>query len=306
LEKLDGSMITPYVCRDGGVQWHTKMGATGVAEPVNEFVRQKRGINEYEMLALDSKVKKITPMFEWCSRKQRIVLDYPVDRLVLTAVRDTVTGEYYTYDQLVEVGQEYKIEVVRAKKGTVGNLQSFMQEVNDLKGEEGYVIRWDDGMMVKVKAAEYVMLHKCLDGLRFEKSVIEAILREKIDDAIPLLPKEIADSLLKFQSTMYHNIHAIADKLWWEVRAAMDNTNGSKKDFAVNYVNAGKIDPNLKSVAFTTWENIDEGVEFTVKTMMDDLLKATGSQTRVDQSRYLMGGIKWEDFLTVAVPDVGE
>jgi hypothetical protein len=36
----------------------------------------------------------MTPIFEWCSRNQRIVVDYPEDMLVLTAVRDNIEGVY--------------------------------------------------------------------------------------------------------------------------------------------------------------------------------------------------------------------
>ncbi len=94
LEKLDGSMITPVQTTDG-LRWGTKMGVTQVALPVEEFVATRR--NYIEMAEFCSK-KGWTPIFEWTSRQQAIVIDYPEDNLILTAVRDNVTGEYLPYE----------------------------------------------------------------------------------------------------------------------------------------------------------------------------------------------------------------
>ena len=90
LEKLDGSMITPIKIGDN-IRWGTKMGLTDVAKPVEEFVKKTPKYEDFvrHIISLDK-----TAIFEWCSRSQRIVIDYPVDRLVLTAIRNNVTGEY--------------------------------------------------------------------------------------------------------------------------------------------------------------------------------------------------------------------
>ena len=94
LEKLDGSMITPIPV-NGEIRWGTKMGCTDVAKPVEEFVSARQ---EYVSLAQFCIEKGLTPIFEWTSRQQTIVIDYPEDNLVLTAVRNNVTGEYLPYE----------------------------------------------------------------------------------------------------------------------------------------------------------------------------------------------------------------
>ena len=95
LEKLDGSMITPVIMPDGGIRWGTKMGITEVSMQAEEFVARHP---QYEQFARMVMVNLgFTPIFEWTSRKQRIVIDYEEDNLVLIAVRDNVTGEYLPY-----------------------------------------------------------------------------------------------------------------------------------------------------------------------------------------------------------------
>lgn len=93
LEKLDGSMITP-VYTEAGIRWGTKMGITQVSLQAEVFVAENP---QYQELALWCQENGLTPIFEWVSRKQRIVIDYPEDDLILIAVRDNVTGEYLPY-----------------------------------------------------------------------------------------------------------------------------------------------------------------------------------------------------------------
>ena len=93
LEKLDGSMITPVVT-DAGIRWGTKMGITEVSMQAEEFVAKHPEYQELAQWCIDNRK---TPIFEWTSRKQRIVIDYEEDNLVLIAVRDNVTGEYLPY-----------------------------------------------------------------------------------------------------------------------------------------------------------------------------------------------------------------
>ena len=93
MDKLDGSMMHPMRV-DGKILWCSKMGPTDVAEQVARFVEAHPA---YIKLADDLVAQGYTPIFEWVSRQQRIVVDYPVDNLILTAVRNMKTGEYIPY-----------------------------------------------------------------------------------------------------------------------------------------------------------------------------------------------------------------
>lgn len=89
-EKLDGSMLHPMkVNKD--IRWMTKMGITDVALQAEEFIFENTKYLDFASWCI---VNKLTPLFEWCSRKQKIVIDYPEDKLVLLAVRDNITGKY--------------------------------------------------------------------------------------------------------------------------------------------------------------------------------------------------------------------
>ena len=110
LEKLDGSMVSPCFVK-GHLRWMTKMGITDTSMEAEAFVASRP---DYTELAEHYLEHGFTPIFEWCSNKNRIVLDYPEDRLVLTAMRDMYTGLYMLHDSLDAIGRRYGIEVVKA------------------------------------------------------------------------------------------------------------------------------------------------------------------------------------------------
>src|ERR1035437_217301 len=94
LDKLDGSMINFFMIGNRPV-WATKMGETEVSDQVVEWLKSQPDRNErYESFAKELFYVGYTAIFEWCSNTQRIVIDYPVSNLILTGVRNMVTGEY--------------------------------------------------------------------------------------------------------------------------------------------------------------------------------------------------------------------
>lgn len=88
--KLDGSMIHPMKI-ENDIRWMTKMGITDVSLQAEEFINKNRKYKDFGNWCV---LNDMTPLFEWCSRKQKIVIDYPEDNLVLLAVRHNISGEY--------------------------------------------------------------------------------------------------------------------------------------------------------------------------------------------------------------------
>lgn len=193
LEKLDGSMIAPFLV-NGEMIWGTKMGATDVAKPVEEFVKNNRKYEEFRYLIGSG----FTPIFEWCSRKQRIVLDYKEDQLILTAVRDIKTGAYVSYDQLYDIANTYGVPCVRAFEPQT-DMKAFLEYVRDLEDLEGFVVRFDDGHMLKLKCHWYLQIHKAKEAILQDRNIVELILDEKLDDVKSHLPAEDRVRLSQFE-----------------------------------------------------------------------------------------------------------
>ena len=245
LEKLDGSMIAPFIV-NGAMIWGTKMGATDVAKPVEDFVARN---TEYVRFAEEAIANEWTPIFEWCSRKQRIVLDYFDDQLVLTGMRHMNTGSYALYDNLVELGNAFSIPVVRAFEPQT-DMKAFLNYVHDLEDLEGFVVRFGDGHMLKLKCHWYLQIHKAKEAILQDRNIVELILDEKLDDIKAHLPAEDRDRLSQFENDF--NIEVASTCIMIErILDGIETDGVDRKTFAL------EIAPNfnnfIRSTVFSCW-----------------------------------------------------
>jgi RNA ligase len=252
LEKLDGSMIAPFRV-DRQTIWGTKMGVTDVAKPVEEFVKNHP---VYADFALGLLTGECTPIFEWCSRKQRIVLDYKEDRLILTGIRENVSGEYWTHTEMCEYAEIFGIPVVRQFEPQT-DMKAFLDYVRDLEDLEGFVVRFDDGHMLKLKCHWYLQIHKAKEAILQDRNIVELILEEHLDDVKAHLPAEDRDCLTQFENEINHDIgdrvYMIHNDLTWLKEEGID-----RKTFALEH--ASNYDQFTRAIMF---KNFDVKVDST-------------------------------------------
>jgi len=288
LDKLDGSMIHPMRL-DGNIVWCTKMGLTDTAQFAQQYVDSVIQSMAYHEFADEMMTAGKTPIFEWCSRDSRIVVDYPEDQLILTAIRDNRTGLYHTRTEMVRAADRYGVPVVGAWSDGFNDIADFIKVISAREDEEGYVIRWDSGHMSKAKNSWYVNLHKTKELLSFEKDVIALILRDDQDDAKAFMDDEDKAKIDSFAEDLHNGMTATADRLNWVVIEAKDNLNESKKRFAMEV--ALVADPLDKGLLFAIWDGKDP-----LSCVKDAVMKNTGTKTKVESVRPLIGGIKWERY----------
>jgi T4 RnlA family RNA ligase len=247
LEKLDGSMIAPFIV-NGEMIWGTKMGATDVAQPVEEFVKNNP---DYITFASGLLQAGFTPIFEWCSRKQRIVLDYREDQLVLTAIRKIRTGVYETHESLQDFAEVFGIPLVRAYEPET-DMKEFLETVRDMEDVEGFVVRFNDGHMLKLKCHWYLQIHKAKEAILQDRNIVELILDEKLDDVKAHLPQEDRDRLTAFEGefgwSISDTVYMLANDLSW-----IREQNIDRKTFALEH--AEKYDQYMRALIF---KNFDE------------------------------------------------
>ena len=298
LEKLDGSMITPFLTVDKEIHWHTKMGKTDVADMTLPFIAKNPNYEKFATLSIAS---GLTPIFEFCSRKNRIVIDHPVDRLVLLAMRDNVSGEYMLYEEMRVEAERFDIELVKQYEGTVENMEHFIEEARGEQDIEGYVIRFADGHMLKVKADVYVTLHRAVSQLQQEKDVWRLVLEDKVDDLKAILAEEMRDHLDDFQESLIKEV----DRITYEINGAFDAAqveldktdysvfeNGDaerKKMFAIHY--APTVEDDHKGIMFKAYDGGDIRDE-----VVAWAIRGTGTGSKVDRMRKHFNGIVWDAY----------
>lgn len=140
--------------------------------------------------------KELTYVFELVSRFNQIVVDYPEPRVYLLAVRHTSSGDEIAIENI-------RLEhVLRPRVWPLTDATSVAAFVDstDPSQLEGAVVCDSQFRRLKLKNTAYVLAHRSKDAITSSpRNVIKAILREKLDDIIPLLPKDLATKYLEIQ-----------------------------------------------------------------------------------------------------------
>lgn len=227
LEKEDGSMIRPLVDPKGVLYLATKMGVTDIAEDAAKLLSRRQA----DFLRHDMVWRGLTPIFEYVSPTNKIVLNYEEPKLILLAVRNNLTGEYLNvpvpfFDKVVAHGS------VETKP------EDFVETIRKLEGREGVVIRFNDGHMIKVKADEYVRIHKVKDRIREDRHIADIIVHEEVDDLISILDEVDVKRIRDYETWFNAGVQRVVARLnhLMERAHALD---GNKKRVALELV------PNL-------------------------------------------------------------
>jgi RNA ligase len=284
LEKLDGSCVIPQPSLDGFVLT-TKSGVTDISQQAEEFISDKPHYAKFIHSMFDG---KLTPIFEWVSRKNRIVVDYENDNLILTAIRNTEMGNYLPHFNMLDLAEHWNIPVVQAVDGlAVQNIELFVKQIREWEnGEEGVVVRFDSGHMVKVKSADYVLRHKTKDAINQEKNVLQTILNDSVDDLVPLLTPEDADRLKRFQKAFLAGLDEVALEMA-ELFVKGNKMYPEKKDFAVEFVQK-KVEPIYAPIMYAM-----KAGRGSKEVLIEMIGKSLGSQTKIDAARWLWGNLDW-------------
>jgi RNA ligase len=283
LEKLDGSLISCQPTADGFVLV-TKAGVTDIAQQAEEFIADKPHYSTFINKCIQ---KGTTPLFEWCSRKNRIVVDYPEDQLILTGMRYNNTGKYVDYEIMKSYATAWNIPVVKAVDGlAVQNIELFVKQVREWDDGEGVVIRFDSGHMVKIKSADYVLRHKSKDSISQEKNVLQTIIEGSVDDLVPLLTPEDGERIQRFQKAFLAGLEEVALEMA-ELFVEGNKMYPEKKDFAVEFVQK-KVDPSHAPVMY----GMKNG-KGSKEVIVEMIHKSISTQTKIDACRWLWGNLDW-------------
>ncbi len=249
-DKLDGSMIAPFILRREGekmVRWGTKMGLTHMTPDVEAFVDRNTNFEDFAcmMLAVD-----VQPVFEYMAPKHRIVVNHPEEKMELLALRHIFTGQYYDYDTMVECANHHGIKCV--KRWEIDPNVDLVEQVRELEGSEGVVLELRNGDRLKVKSLWYVDLHKNREAIAREKYVVGLILNERIDDAIGLVPDFVVPRLEAYTRAFLQHYEAKAQEVTHYILQALTKYD-QKRDYAIATASEGNH--LARSIAFKVFDH---------------------------------------------------
>jgi len=228
MEKMDGSMIRPILI-DGYLRLATKMGVTNVAMQAEEWLAKHTHTEHLKQWLRWCIGTGVTPIFEWVSPFNQIVLAYEEADLVLLAMRDNETGEYHMPDTC-------PFNTVTTYGSMDGNILEYIDRQRGKEGREGDIIRFADGHMLKVKNDWYVRIHKTIDRIVFDRNIVNLIINEEVDDVIPMLPVVQANRVRNFETRFWDAFKSTEDALMLLYLEAKNDYGNDRKRIALEMV----------------------------------------------------------------------
>lgn len=231
LEKLDGSMV--HTCASElGIYLMTRMGHTEQAQQAEKFLEANQ--IKYSRLFNTLSVDDYTYVFEYIGPNNKIVLSYPEEQLVLTAIRHNVNGTYLFHDELQAIAIPLGIPVVGEAIDSEYKGKLSIDQLNDsvklASGAEGVVVRFDTGEMIKIKADEYCRRHASKELASSFKGLVGTFVDNTLDDIYP----QLEEPQLSDVKTYINNLNTAITNLSSDIDIfIVENQDLEQKEFAL-------------------------------------------------------------------------
>lgn len=221
-EKIDGSLIILFY-HDG--EWRT---ATKGSLSSIQSIQAKQWLDKQPILSyLD---KEITYLCEWVGPQNRIVIEYKQPALVLLAAYYTQSGK-----ELNSYYMKALSEVIQWPIAGMYKYDYLLDLVEDAKrlpkNKEGFVIRYNSGLRVKVKGEEYLRIHRLISHVT-PLSIWECM---RNGDNLELMRKELPeefwgdfDKIVELLTKASHDILCEAMKIYCNIQYESDKEVGLK------------------------------------------------------------------------------
>lgn len=229
MDKLDGSLISTVIDRNGFPFFKSKTSFTSQQAKdastwanLSENAQFRRGIIGAAQLGF-------TVNFEWVSPENQIVIGYSEPKLIVLNARHMETGAYMSRaDMVTYFGEGNIVQLFDIP----ADPHQFMVEAEKMKGIEGFIICFEDGLWVKHKTEAYCVLHHLKDSINNARRLWEACVNETADDLRALFhedPISIAKiiDMEEKVSKIYSHIHKVVHAFYNE------NNTLERKEYAI-------------------------------------------------------------------------
>jgi T4 RnlA family RNA ligase len=135
LEKLDGTMTNALLFVDENnnetVKFRTKMGTeTTLAKQIEKFISSSELKDNYHKFISKWIKKGYTPIFEFVSPENEIVIKYDSSKLVFLALRNVEDGSYINYKESIKIVSEYDIPHVKEYDFQSKDIEKILEEIS--------------------------------------------------------------------------------------------------------------------------------------------------------------------------------
>lgn len=246
--KWDGSLLIPFIL-DEEVKFRTKMDVGTPLTDLAEEIAKKEG---YDTWIKNMIYHNKYPLFELISPNFEIVVHYPTDELMYLGHYDFNDGDVF------DCATNFILENLSVTRKfmfdhSIDNIEEYLSKVENF---EGFIFKdIETKKIYKMKADEYVALHKLKSKEDSNILSVKMVVEETIDDYIPKVKnnQEIYDRLLTIRELVGNDFKTNFSEC---LNILEKDKNLDRKSFAIKYkehkffsflINSyiGKREPNI-------------------------------------------------------------
>ena len=185
--KLDGSMQSARWYQNRPFLAGSKSIDSEKSEQLKDGYRMLSANNN--MIQMLKENPDETFIFEYISLADAHVVKYKKEEegQYLIGIRNVYTGEQYSYKKVSEYAEKYGVPMTEVYNKSFNQI---LEEIKVLKSDEqeGFVVNID-GHMIKVKADDYVKIHRILAKASSINLIIECYAENKLEDLKSKVPE---------------------------------------------------------------------------------------------------------------------
>jgi len=190
-EKIDGSMILVmqdqntgkfHCLTKGSLDSEHGLYATSI---MPECLKDKKLIDKYNLI-----LELIAPQFQIVINYARKGYGYG---LYLTGAREKATNRLLTYAEVTELAKDLGLPCVKTYSfESLDALIETSQHLGIL--DEGFVLRWEPELLVKIKGPKYLEMHRFISNLS-DRNILEAVANNTDDELLSICPDEFINDV---------------------------------------------------------------------------------------------------------------
>ena len=259
LNKLDGSLITPIKI-NGDIVMKSKASFDSDQSKLAQQILDNDPDLQFAILDLFD--NGFQPFFELTGMENQHVLCYEYEqRLTLIMVRDK-EGHFIDIDK-------FKYDFIYIAENYDYSLEEMLEKQKTDKKVEGWVVKFTDETIIKIKTEEFFILHKISEKADSYKSILSLILDEDLDDVLSLVDSIRKEKILQIDKKVVNYVTHLVTFCFEETRSIKD-----RKDFAIKHNKHEMFSLLMGSIKKANKEQVKELVIKKLKTKYNKEKKA--------------------------------
>jgi len=226
--KFDGSMMTAY-SYEGRVCFATRYALqSDLTKAAHQlYIEKYKGLGQVDL-------SRYTLVFELIMESSEHIVTYDKADIVLIGIRDRSESRLLSYEEVLTFAQEYELTAVNTHHLSLDDVIQESQEGSSVDVEEGWVLRFGNGLLVKIKTWQYIAVKAIYTLGLTNKQLMHRICTLSPDaweTFVEKLPKDARETVMSFRSAVELRIEEMGQDIMAEYEKFADIE--SRKEFAM-------------------------------------------------------------------------